>query len=432
MAEVFISYSSSNRTKVLQILGELQALGIDCWLDKNKIPGGSNWSQEIVVSIRKCRLFLLMASPDSLKSENVSKELQLAAHYDKPILPVWLVPDLTYTDQFAYHLTATQYIAATDEFPVWKEHLLQAFRLAKVTIPEAADSAVKRTAINVATKVLPYLANRLQQERCIYQELERHLREQPHRPIAFIAHGEREPQCLTGFIQRLWIYTLPRHLRRLDLSDQLEWKYVPWPQPIEGARNESLDQRTLMYSTDIRTGALELPVSAKPDALVRRITNFRKAVAFCSTICGEYWRPEEPALIRNVLDFWSKLPALPNNQPVIIFLAIGLQQVDESLFSRWFAHRAPAKIPAVLDALRQGGGIDLDIVILPELVDITVPDIEHWVRDVIRPIDPEGMIRQIKHSFKECQLATDKSVSMERLLPLLEAVLPANDRLRGV
>src|SRR5215471_13942126 len=120
MPEVFISYANNNRERVFQILAEFEALGIDCWLDKNQIPGGSNWSQEIAHGIRGCRLFLLMASSESLQSENVSKELQMAAHHRKTILPLWLAEKLIYSDDFAYHLTGTQYVLAIGEFAAWK------------------------------------------------------------------------------------------------------------------------------------------------------------------------------------------------------------------------------------------------------------------------------------------------------------------------
>jgi hypothetical protein len=226
-------------------------------------------------------------------------------------------------------------------------------------------------------------------------------------------------------------YTLPRHFTRLNLSDQLEWKYVSWPQPLEGTRLlDAANERALTYSSDVST-ALDLPVSVKMDTLVRRIANFRKPVAFCSTIYGEHWQPEEPALIRMVLEFWSKIPSLPNNQPMIAFFVIALHHAVESLLSRWFVRRQSPKISSILDAIREARGIDLDVVVLPELADVTVPDIEHWVREIVRPMDPEGMIRQIKRSFKEYRLASDQPVAMEKLVPILKAVLPASQRLRG-
>jgi hypothetical protein len=430
MAEVFISYASLNREKVLEILAELQALGIDCWLDRNQIPGGSNWSQGIARGIRECRFFLLMASDESLKSENVCKELSVAAHHQKPVVPLWLVDKLTYPDHLAYHLTATQYVLATGEFATWKDRLLEALRLAGVTIPDekTASRIEGPAAIKVATPVLPYLANRLEQERRIFNELERHLREQAHRPIAFIAHGDRNSQCLDGFVDRLSKYTLPRHFSRLNLSDQLEWKYISWPQPVSTSQMNAVDERALTYRGDVST-ALDLPVSAETEAVARQITNFRKAVAFCSTIYGEHWQPDEPQLICKVLEFWSQLSPLPNNQPLIVFLAVALQQTTESRLTRWFARPQSPKIPAVVDALRKAQGIDLDIVVLPELANVSVPDIEHWVREIVRPVDSEGMIRQIKQTFKECHLAPDQAVSMEKLVPMLQAVLPSG---RGV
>jgi hypothetical protein len=429
-AEVFISYAHFDKERVLEIYDELKALGIDCWLDKNKIPGGSRWSQEIVRGIQNCGVFLLMVSADSLKSENVSKELHLAAHNKKTILPIWLRLGLTYPDNLAYHLAETQYIAASDEFATWKESLLEALKLAGVTVPNAADRVATRPALNqVTTPILPYLANRLEQERHLFTELERHLQQQPHRPIAFIVRGDRESQCIDGFIDRLSKYSLPRHLARLGLSDQLEWKYIVWPQPVASAQASAAQERAFNYSFDI-SAALDLPLSAKIEAVARQIANLRKPVTFCSTIYGTRWQPEEPGLIRKVLEFWSRLPSLLNVQPLIVFLVVALEKPVETWWSRWTAPRPANAGLALRTLLQDSGGVDLDIVMLPELTDVSVPDVEHWVREIVRPADPEGMIRQIKQTFKQRGIAADH-VSMEILQQLLQAVLPTSQRLRG-
>ena len=430
-AEVFISYAHSNKERVLEIYNGLKALGIDCWLDKNKIPGGTRWSQEIVRGIQNCRVFLLMASADSLKSENVSKELHLAAHNRKMILPLWLSPGLTYPDNLAYHLAETQYIAASGEFATWKESLLEALKLAGVTVPDAADDhvAMRQPLNQVTTPILPYLANRLEQERHLFTELERHLQQQPHRPIAFIIRGDRESQCIDGFIDRLSKYSLPRHLARLGLSDQLEWKYIVWPQPVASAPESAVQERASNYSFDV-SAALDLPLSAKLEAVARQIANLRKPVTFCSTIYGTRWQPEEPGLIRKVLEFWSQLPGLLNVQPLIVFLVVAVEKPAETWWSRWTAPRAANPGLTLPSLLQDAGGVDLDIVMLPELTDVSVPDVEHWVREIVRPADPEGMIRQIKQSFKQRGIAADH-VSMETLQQLLQAVLPTSERLRG-
>jgi transcriptional regulator with XRE-family HTH domain len=38
-AEVFISYSSHDRSRVIDIANQLERLGVSCWLDRDKIPG---------------------------------------------------------------------------------------------------------------------------------------------------------------------------------------------------------------------------------------------------------------------------------------------------------------------------------------------------------------------------------------------------------
>ena len=79
MAEVFISYASEDRDRVLDIVKRLQTRSIDVWIDRYKIPGGSEWSSEIVRGIKSCTVLLLVTSRHALESKNVRKEIDLAA-----------------------------------------------------------------------------------------------------------------------------------------------------------------------------------------------------------------------------------------------------------------------------------------------------------------------------------------------------------------
>jgi TolB-like protein len=88
--EVFISYASDDRARILDLLERLREAGVSVWIDQMGIEGATMWSQEIVEAIDNCKVLILAISKRSTESENVVKELALASERRKNILPVCL------------------------------------------------------------------------------------------------------------------------------------------------------------------------------------------------------------------------------------------------------------------------------------------------------------------------------------------------------
>lgn len=91
MKRVFISYSRKNLDVVTQLIGDLQAVGIDTWHDQT-LTGGQRWWDNILSNIRECAIFIFALSPESWDSEACRSELDYAMQLGKSILPV-LVSD---------------------------------------------------------------------------------------------------------------------------------------------------------------------------------------------------------------------------------------------------------------------------------------------------------------------------------------------------
>ena len=47
-AEVFISYASQDRERIIDLVKRLDAAGVSVWIDQMSIEGATMWSQEIV------------------------------------------------------------------------------------------------------------------------------------------------------------------------------------------------------------------------------------------------------------------------------------------------------------------------------------------------------------------------------------------------
>ena len=106
-AEVFISYASKNRDRILDLVERLRGAGVSVWIDQMGIEGAAMWSQQIDAAIRDCKVLILAISKNSASSENVVKELALASEGRKRILPVF-IEEADIPETMAYQLAGIQ------------------------------------------------------------------------------------------------------------------------------------------------------------------------------------------------------------------------------------------------------------------------------------------------------------------------------------
>jgi hypothetical protein len=111
--EVFISYAQRDFDKVRHIADELATLGVNFWLDREAIEGGTNYALAISRGIKQSRVVILMCTDASLRSRNVNKEIMLAWRYERPYLPLLLEP-VSYPEQVEYFLEGCQWIEVLD------------------------------------------------------------------------------------------------------------------------------------------------------------------------------------------------------------------------------------------------------------------------------------------------------------------------------
>ena len=111
MKEIFISYSTIDTTQAETVRNVLEKNGISCWMAPRDIPGGSNYTKEIPIAIRNCKIFVLILSKNAQSSHWVLKELDSAVNCGKVILP-FMLEDCLLNDEFNFLLTGAQRYAA--------------------------------------------------------------------------------------------------------------------------------------------------------------------------------------------------------------------------------------------------------------------------------------------------------------------------------
>ena len=129
--DVFVSYSSSDKTQSLQLVGELEKRGLKCWIAPRDIPPGSDYATEIMRGLKNCRALVVLVSKTSVDSQHVRAEVARASSDGKPIFPVRLV-DIQVAGGLQFFLELSQWV---DFFPSPTtesyDHLAQAIRTGK-------------------------------------------------------------------------------------------------------------------------------------------------------------------------------------------------------------------------------------------------------------------------------------------------------------
>jgi TIR domain len=108
MGHIFISYSRRDSEFVDRLIEALEKYGFPTWQDVNAITGGEVWKGAISKAVREADAFLIVLSPQSASSENVSKELAVATKYARRILPV-MYQACTIPDRMEYDLAELQW-----------------------------------------------------------------------------------------------------------------------------------------------------------------------------------------------------------------------------------------------------------------------------------------------------------------------------------
>jgi hypothetical protein len=109
--DVFISYSFKDKLVADQVYQTLLAHGVRPWMAPNDIVPGEEWSSAIIRAIGECRIFALIFSDASNRSDDVLREIRYAASLELPILP-YRVQDCPLSPQMEYFIGTSHWLNA--------------------------------------------------------------------------------------------------------------------------------------------------------------------------------------------------------------------------------------------------------------------------------------------------------------------------------
>jgi hypothetical protein len=134
--DVFISHSSNNRTVANAVCAALESIGIRCWIAPRDVLPGRSYSGEITRAIQQSRAFVLIFSEHSNNSEQVLREVQLAANCLHIVQ--FRIDAVLPSDDLEYYLSGPHWLDAVT--PPLEDHLgqLKSSIKALLALPRAA------------------------------------------------------------------------------------------------------------------------------------------------------------------------------------------------------------------------------------------------------------------------------------------------------
>lgn len=146
-SEAFVSHASANRAFVAKLCEELNRHGVPFWYSTRSIAGAQQWHDEIGDALGRCDWFVLVLSPESVRSKWVKHELRFAlnnARYERRISPCVLRN--CNINKLSWTLSSFQFIDFSGSFAHGMRALLRVWSLGyKQPPPPAAAKHANKT-----------------------------------------------------------------------------------------------------------------------------------------------------------------------------------------------------------------------------------------------------------------------------------------------
>jgi hypothetical protein len=118
--DVFVSYSTHDKTTADTVCAILEAYGLRCWIAPRDIVPGMDWGEAIIDAINTSRVMVLVFSANANASQQVRREVEQAVNQGVIIVPL-RIEQVTPTRSLAYFLGPVQWLDALT--PPLESHL---------------------------------------------------------------------------------------------------------------------------------------------------------------------------------------------------------------------------------------------------------------------------------------------------------------------
>jgi len=118
--DVFISYSSKNKVIADAVCARLEENQIRVWFAPRDVPPGKDYASEIIQAIDQCKIFILIWSEASNKSQHILNEINHAFNQNITVIP-FRIDNVVPTESLEYYIGRTHWLDAIT--PPLEQHL---------------------------------------------------------------------------------------------------------------------------------------------------------------------------------------------------------------------------------------------------------------------------------------------------------------------
>ncbi len=118
--QVFICYSSHDKTVANSVCATLESKNIQCWIAPRDVLPGSLWGESVADAIDKSRIVVLVLSRNSGSSSQVIREVERAASNNTPIIPL-RIDDMSVSRALGFFVSSRHWLDA--QTPPLETHL---------------------------------------------------------------------------------------------------------------------------------------------------------------------------------------------------------------------------------------------------------------------------------------------------------------------
>jgi hypothetical protein len=120
--DVFISYSSKDKTTADAVCALLEEKKIRCWIAPRDIPAGQNFAKSIINALDSCKVFILIWSHHTNLSEHILNEINQAFDQGVTIIP-FRIEDVQPTAEMRYYFGRRHWLDALT--PPLEKHIVK-------------------------------------------------------------------------------------------------------------------------------------------------------------------------------------------------------------------------------------------------------------------------------------------------------------------
>ena len=149
--DVFISYSSKDKSTADAVCAKLENDGTRCWMAPRDILPGQEWSEAIIDGIEGSRVFLLVFSSNANASPQIKREVECAVNRNLVVVP-FRIEDVTPAKTLEYFISTPHWLDAMT--PPLEKHINYLADTLRVLLERAG--APVRDAPPSLTRVKPW------------------------------------------------------------------------------------------------------------------------------------------------------------------------------------------------------------------------------------------------------------------------------------